>query len=215
MRFRWWNILLFVPVLFAVVMFFGTIPYFQFDLREGFLGTKTYKVVNEPAFLLAFYTHISSSLLVWVCAIPQIIPYFIKRFPLFHQITGKIYVYLLLILAAPSGLVLAQFANGGLSAKIGFTLQSLLWWFVTFRAFWAIKNGDIEAHIKWIWRSIAITYAALALRSESYLMIQFFGTRPIETYLSVVWLSWVGNLLLIEILFFFGFEKFYLNSIRK
>ena len=127
---------------------------------------------------------------------------------------GKIYVFGILFFAAPSGLILAAFANGGLSAQVGFTLQCLVWWFLTFKAFLFIKEGNISEHVRYMIRSLAVTYAAFSLRTESYVMYQFFGTKPIETYLTVVWLSWVGNLLLAETLLLAKIDRYFVKFIK-
>jgi hypothetical protein len=62
-------------------------------------------------------------------------------------------------------------------------------------------------------RSYAITLAALALRGESYLLYYAFHTKPIETYLTVTWLSWVGNLIVAEILLEMGLGRYFLREI--
>lgn len=67
----------------------------------------------------------------------------------------------------------------------------------------------------WQVRSYAVTLAALALRGESYVMYYAFHTKPIETYLTVTWLSWVGNLLLAEALLELGLGRYLLREISK
>ncbi|MCP9766381.1 DUF2306 domain-containing protein [Lacihabitans sp. LS3-19] len=192
----------------------NTLPYFDFSPRKGFLGTKTFEVTSQAIFRIGFYVHISSALLVWLVGTPQFLPEFIVKYANWHRMLGKVYVFGILFLAAPSGLILARFANGGLSAKVGFALQCLVWWFTTFKAFKYIQEGNITQHLRYMVRSLAVTYAAFSLRTESYVMYQFLGTKPIETYLTVVWLSWVGNLLLAEIMLSSNIEKFYLKIIK-
>ncbi len=193
----------------------NTLPYFDFDPRKDFLGTKTFIVTSKLIFRLGFYIHISTALIVWISAIPQFWPKVINEFPKFHRFSGKIYVFGILFLAAPSGLILAKFANGGLSAQVGFGMQSLVWWFLTLKAFVFIKQGNKVQHLRYMVRSLAVTFAAFSLRTESYIMYQFLGTKPIETYLTVVWLSWVGNLLLAEILLLTKIERYYIKIITK
>jgi hypothetical protein len=203
-----------VGLAFAVVMTANTLPYFDFAPRKDFLGTKTFAVTSTLVFRLGFYTHIASALVVWVVGIPQLWPVLISKFPAWHRNLGKIYVFGILILAAPSGLILARFANGGLSAQVGFTLQCLVWWFLTYRAFRCIKEGNITEHVRYMIRSLAVTYAAFSLRTESYIMYKFLGTKPIETYLTVVWLSWVGNLFLAEILLLAKIDRYFVKLIK-
>jgi hypothetical protein len=192
----------------------NTIPYLDFTPRKGFLGTKTFAVTSTLVFKIGFYTHISSALVVWLAGIPQFWPILILKHPQWHRNLGKIYVFGILFLAAPSGLILAKFANGGLSAKVGFMLQCLVWWFLTLKAFLFIKEGDIPQHFRYMIRSLAVTYAAFSLRTESYVMYQFFGTKPIETYLTVVWLSWVGNLFLAEIFLLTKIDRYLVKFIK-
>jgi uncharacterized membrane protein len=203
-----------VGLAFAAVMASNTLPYFDFVPRKGFLGTKTFAVTSDLIFRLGFYIHISSALVVWLAGIPQFWPTLILKYPKWHRNLGKVYIFGILALAAPSGLILARFANGGLSAQVGFALQCLVWWFLTFKAFMFIKEGNISEHVRYMIRSLAVTFAAFSLRTESYIMYQYFGTKPIETYLTVVWLSWVGNLFLAEILLLTKIDRYFVKLIN-
>ncbi|MCF8326042.1 MAG: DUF2306 domain-containing protein, partial [Leadbetterella sp.] len=85
---------------------------------------------------------------------------------------------------------------------------------LTLKAFLNIKEGNITQHLRYMIRSLAVTYAAFSLRTESYIMYQYMGTKPIETYLTVVWLSWVGNLFLAEILLFTKIDRYFVKLIK-
>ena len=203
---RWtWIILCTLAVLgFTVVMANNVFPYYKFEYAAGFLGTKTDVVLQKIPFQWAFYTHISSSLVVLFAGIWQFFPTILRRFPRFHRISGYIYVALVLGIAAPSGWILGCYANGGLPAKVGFVLQSTVWWVVTMLALLEIRNKRYLRHTQMMIRSFAVTLAAMSLRTESYAMYYFLGTKPIETYVTVTWLSWVGNLLIAEMLIYAG-----------
>lgn len=192
---------------FSWVMATHVFPYLGFGYAYGFLGTKTDAVLAKPHFQWAFYVHITSSMVVLVAGLWQFVPYFLKKQPVWHRNIGKVYVGMILFLAAPSGLVLGFYANGGLAAKTGFVLQSMVWWIVTALAWFEIRRKRHLAHTRMMFRSYAVTLAAMSLRTESYVMYYFFGTKPIETYLTVTWLSWVGNLLLIECLLYAGLAE--------
>jgi hypothetical protein len=110
-------------------------------------------------------------------------------------------------------LVLAFYANGGLPAKVGFTLQCLVWWGLTWVAWREIKNRRFLSHADMMIRSFAVTLAAMSLRTESYFMYYWFETKPIETYVTVTWLSWVGNLLLAEALIYAGLGKWWIQTV--
>lgn len=197
---------------FSWLMLGKVLPYFQFEHAYGFLSTKTDAVLEKSHFQTAFYIHITSSLVVIVAGVLQFFPSVLRRWPRFHRIAGMIYLGSILLLAAPSGLVLGFYANGGLSSKTGFVLQSIVWWVLTYLAWHEIRCKRYVMHSEMMIRSFAITLAAMSLRTESYVMYYFFETKPIETYLTVTWLSWVGNLLIAEALIYLGLGKFLIKQ---
>ena len=197
---------------FAVLMLTKTLPYYTFEKGINFLTTKSDETNDSPVFRLGFYVHITTSLVVLVLGLLQFLPFLMRRGPGLHRQLGKGYIIGILALAAPSGLILAHFANGGLAAQVGFSLQCLVWWLCTWRAYRAARQRQWPLHVDWMLRSYAVTLAALALRGESYVMYYVFETKPIETYLTVTWLSWVGNLIAVEILLEFGVGQFFLRE---
>ena len=197
---------------FAGLMLTKTLPYYTFEKGIHFLTTKSDETNDNPVFRAGFYVHITTSLLVLVAGLLQFLPWLARCGPGLHRRLGKCYIIGILALAAPSGLILAHFANGGLAAQVGFTLQCVVWWLCTWRAYRAARQRQWSLHVDWMLRSYAVTLAALALRGESYLMYYAFETKPIETYLTVTWLSWVGNLILIEILLEAGLGRYFLRE---
>jgi hypothetical protein len=186
-------ILCFVAVMVTMVM-----PYMRFEHATNFLGTKTDRVLAEPMFLPAFYVHITTSFISIALGIAQFSVYLFRNYPRLHKNAGKLYVGSILLLAAPSGMVLAWFANGGLAVKVAFGLQCAVWWLTTWYAWREATRRNYTQHLQMMLRSYAVTLAALALRTESYAMYYLFDTKPIETYTTVAWLSWVGNFLVAE-----------------
>ena len=200
---------------FTFLMLTKVLPYLTFERALNFLGTKPDTVLDKSHFIVAFYVHITSSLLVMGGGVFQFFPIFIRKYPNIHRNIGKMYIFFILILAAPSGLVLAKYANGGLAARVGFSLQCIVWWVVTFLAWRDIMNKRFESHANMMIRSFAITLAAMSLRTESYITYYWLDTKPIETYLTVTWLSWVGNLLLAEVLIYNHLGVRLFNAVRK
>lgn len=201
-----------VVAAFAVLMATKTYPYLGFEKGINFLTTKSEETNDNLLFRLGFYVHITTSLVVLVAGLLQFLPFIAARGAQLHRSLGKVYIIGILGLAAPSGLILAYFANGGLVSQVGFTLQCLVWWLVTWRAYRAARQQSWPAHVDWMLRSYAVTLAALALRGESYLMYYLFETKPIETYLTVTWLSWVGNLIVMEVLLELGLGRYFLRQ---
>ena len=200
-------------IFFTVVMLQKIIPYLSFGHADFFLSTKTEATLNNNFFRTGFYIHITASWLVLVTGLLQFFPQLTSVYPKVHRSMGKIYVLGILLLAAPSGLILASFANGGLPAKTGFTLQCFVWWFATLIAFRKILDRNFKDHVRWMIRSYAVTLAAMSLRTEGYFLHYFFGTKPIETYITITWLSWVGNLIIAETLITIGLDRFLLKKL--
>jgi hypothetical protein len=200
---------------FSVLMLTKVIPYFSFEKGILFLSTKTNKVLDNPVFLTGFYVHITSSIWVMAGGVFQFVPALLRNKPLWHRNIGKMYILSILLLAAPSGLILAFYANGGLPSKVGFTMQCIVWWLSTLLAWQEIHNRQWLSHIEWMIRSYAVTLAAMSLRIESYWLYYFMGTKPIETYLTVTWLSWTGNLLIAEVLIRMGAAKWLWKAMKK
>lgn len=192
---------------FAWVMLGKIMPYFSFQHAIHFLGTKTDEVLGKTHFIWAFYLHITSSWVVLMTGMIQFFPFLVQKYPGLHRTSGKIYLLFLLVLAAPSGLVLALYANGGLPARVGFFMQCVLWWGLTWAAWRALKLRQLQQHAGFMIRSYAVTLAAMSLRTESYFMYYWLGTKPIETYVTVTWLSWVGNWILAELLIYLGLDR--------
>ncbi len=198
---------------FAALMLTKTLPYYSFEKGTHFLTTKSDETNDNPWFRLGFYVHITTSLVVLVLGLLQWLPVVARCGPRLHRWLGYGYIVGILGLAAPSGLILARFANGGLVAQVGFTLQCVVWWLSTWLAYRAARRRQWPRHVEWQVRSYAVTLAALALRGESYVMYYALHTKPIETYLTVTWLSWVGNLLLAEGLVELGLGRYFLREL--
>ncbi len=197
---------------FAVLVLTKTVPYYSFKTGIHFLSTKSTVTNDNRWFRLAFYVHITSSLAVLTIGLLQWLPVVARLGAHLHRTLGKFYIFGILAFAAPSGFVLAHFANGGLVAQVAFLLQAVLWWFATLQAYRSARRRLWPQHVAWMLRSYAITLAALSLRGESYLFYYCLHTKPIETYLTVAWLSWVGNLLLLELLLQTGLLRFFLQT---
>lgn len=116
-----------------------------------------------------------------------------------HKKLGRAYAALIVFVSAPSGLVLGYFAYGGASAQISFYLLSSLWAVFTFKAWQLAIKGSFELHRQYMWRSFALSLSAISLRLYSYFFVIFFQYQGIDAYVWLTWLSWVPNLLMIEL----------------
>lgn len=195
------NILKWVVALFiltgAYLMVHITWPYFSFETDIGFL-LKKQSVLYLDIWMLSFYVHISTSLVILVIGCFQFSAFIRNNYVKYHRLLGKLYVLLVLFCAAPSGLVMAVYANGGFWAKLSFVLISTGWWIFTFMGYTTIKQGNTESHRKWMIRSYALTLSALTLRFYVYISPLFIHLPARDMYVLVAWLSWVPNLIIAE-----------------
>lgn len=176
-----------------------TLEYFPANPDVSFLMIKQTEVSERPEYLPIFYTHVYTSIFVMLSGFFAILreDFGTKNF---HKISGKIYIILLLIFLAPSGIYMGFFANGGVLSKISFVILGVLWWFSTFKACKLIRQKKFKLHKQWMWRSFALTLSAITLRFWKVVIVYFFQPAPMDVYQIVAWLSWIPNLLLIELL---------------
>ncbi len=203
-----------VLLLFAYTMFDLSIVYLlpPFPDDVEFLATKP-REVNLPHWKLSFYFHIISSFFVILLGVSQFSKYFLKTFPKWHRRLGKIYVGLILFISAPSGLIMAFHANGGLMGQLGFITQAILWWSFTYISYKKAVQKDFFGHGKWILRSYAMTLSAVSLR----IIALMAGILRVPVSYEIIypisaWTGWGINLLIVELLIGLGLVNYYLKK---
>ncbi|REC45918.1 DUF2306 domain-containing protein [Chryseobacterium sp. 5_R23647] len=176
-----------------------TLEYIPLDPNVSFLMIKQTEVQDRPEYLWFFYTHVYTSIFVLLAGFLAILR---KDFRLknFHRNAGKMYIFLILLLAAPSGIYMGIFANGGILSKLSFVILGGLWWFSTFKAYQLARQKKFKEHKQWMWRSFALTISALTLRIWKVIIVYLFHPNPMDVYQVIAWLGWVPNILLIEYL---------------
>jgi uncharacterized membrane protein len=184
---------------FVYLMARITMPYYSFRYDVNFLLTKQ-AVIHLSIWRQAFYIHITTSIMVLFTGIFQFVRPLIKKRPGLHRTLGKIYVGLILFFSAPSGFVMALYANGGIWAKTSFTIISILWWTFTFLAYKNAREKNFKAHLANMYRSYALTLTAITLRTYVLILPHFIHLHSSQMYSLVAWLSWVPNLIVVELL---------------
>ncbi|MBL7885017.1 MAG: DUF2306 domain-containing protein [Bacteroidia bacterium] len=180
-------------------MFKLTLPYLTFDYDVDFLLTKQ-SILHVSIWRYSFYIHITSSIFVLLFGAFQFIPTQSIRVLKIHRVLGKLYVLIIILLSAPSGLVMAFYANGGMWAKISFVSISILWWLFTFLAYTKIRKKNIESHRNYMTRSYALTLSAITLRTYALFLPFFIHLQSNHMYVLIAWISWVPNLLIAELI---------------
>lgn len=181
----------------AMILFVITASYLSFKSDVNFLLVKQ-DIVNDSIWRPTFYIHVISGMLVILVGPFQFLKSFQNKFLNWHKLGGKIYAYSILLLAAPTGLIMAFYAEGGVWSTVAFSIMSILWFVTTLMAVIKIKQRKIEEHKMWMMRSYALSFAAVTLRLLVPLFSLFIFDNEDLITVSTAWLSWMLNLLVAE-----------------
>lgn len=165
----------------------STLHYYGPSEQIGFFFDKGELSVT-PLWRTAFYLHVSTSIVCLLCGPFLVSNILLKKSKRLHRFLGWIYVGTLFCWAAPSGLVLAIYAMGGLIGKLGFLTIWALWLLTTAKGVVAIRARKIDAHIIWMTRSYALTLSALSFR-VFHMFLPYIGVESEDSYVAAVWLS--------------------------
>lgn len=182
-----------------------TLKYIPISPVSGFLNIKQTEVNQVSAYLPVFYVHVFTSIFALLSGFTQFNNQILKTNKQLHRKIGSLYVAIILLFAAPSGLFIGYYANGGLYSKISFIILSVLWFWFTFKAYTSIKNKAFLNHQKFMYRSFALTFSAITLRFWKVILVYLFHPAPMDTYQIIAWLGWIPNLIVIE---FYLYNKF-------
>lgn len=183
---------------FFMLMLNITFQYIPYNSNVAFLQIKQSEVLAIPNYLFFFYLHVYTAIFCLLAGFTQFNAFILKHFKKTHTYTGRLYVLVVLVAAAPSGFFIGCYANGGFYAKCAFLLLATLWFFYTLKALIEIKNGRVVSHKKFMLRSFALTASALTLRLWKVILVYLFQPAPMDVYQIVAWLGWVPNILIIE-----------------
>ncbi|MFT5648050.1 MAG: putative membrane protein [Aureispira sp.] len=192
--------------LFCVLILQITLQYIPINFDVAFLRIKQDEI-QLFHYKVAFYTHVFTAIFSLLAGFTQFSVYFRRKYPIVHRYIGAVYIVAILIFAAPSGLIMSYYANGGFWSQLAFCLLSVGWFGTTYAAYASLKVKDYERHQRYMMRSFALTMSAITLRLWKYLIVFFWQPRPMDVYRIVAWLGWVLNLLIIELIIYKYFKK--------
>ncbi|HMV10128.1 MAG TPA: DUF2306 domain-containing protein [Cyclobacteriaceae bacterium] len=187
-----------IVLLLVVSLSLNALSYFNFNFTYGFLRLKQ-AAIATGWYLPAYYSHVLAAGLILILGLFQLRTTLSLRWRKLHRFLGKCYAYGILFFAAPGGLVMSFFINRGVWVLTSFILQSTCWFVFTALAVRAVKTGNIEEHGRWMWRSYALTFAAVTLRLYVFLFTSSYDMSAPEAYGIIAWLSWTVNLIVVEI----------------
>lgn len=187
-----------VVVVLAVILSMNALSYFNFDSHYGFLRLKQ-KAIATGWYLPFYYSHVLVAGIILLIGLFQLASFSRTGYPKLHRYLGHFYVMGILFFAAPGGLVMSLFIGRGPLVLTSFLLQSCLWFYCTAIAFKKIRDGKIAEHKHWMWRSYALTFAAITLRVYIFLFSWSYTMNQPEAYATLAWASWAPNLMVAEI----------------
>lgn len=190
----------------ALFLFGITAEYLAFKPDTNFLLIKQ-EIVFDPVWRPTFYLHVISGMLVILVGPFQFLPKLRNWNLRLHKNLGKVYAFGILGIGAPTGLIMAFYAEGGTPSTIAFLVMSVLWFVTTLMAIYKARKKDILAHKKWMMRSFALSFAAVTLRLLVPLMSYSYEFNQETIVVSTAWLSWIINLLVVEGIIFVQFKN--------
>ncbi|NQY07327.1 MAG: DUF2306 domain-containing protein [Flavobacteriaceae bacterium] len=176
-----------------------TLQYFPIDFDVAFLRIKQQYMVFIH-YKIAFYVHVCFSVFSLFAGFTQFSKRIRTQFTKIHKTMGWIYISSILLFAAPSGLIIGYYANGGFWSQLAFCLLAIGWFWFTLKALLSLKQKNYKKHQIYMVRSFALTLSAITLRLWKYLIVLVLQPRPMDVYQIVAWLGWTVNLMVAEII---------------
>ena len=179
-----------------------TLRYRGFSLDANFLMIKQTEIEELWWYRYVFYVHVCTAIFALPAGFTQFNTYLLNKYPRVHRSIGYLYVFAILVFAAPSGLLIGSAANGGLTSIIAFELLGLGWFYFTWRAVRLASQRKFDKHRDFMIRSFALTCSALTLRFWKLALVYLFQPNPMDLYQIIAWLGWIPNLLLAEFIIY-------------
>ncbi len=182
---------------FSWLMLRITLQYWPIRSDAAFLQIKQ-QYIGIRHWELAFWIHVFTSMLPLLAGFTQFAPWVLAKWPSVHRMMGRVYVFSVCFVTGPASLVMAFYANGGVTSRIAFVTLAVLWLFTTGMGWRKILRREWQAHREWMIRSYALTLSAITLRAWKYAIVFFFEPAPMDVYRLVAWLGFIPNLIFAE-----------------
>ncbi|MBK8309800.1 MAG: DUF2306 domain-containing protein [Chitinophagaceae bacterium] len=191
------QMLFWVPVIgFSLLLIYNTLPYFSFSKDFDFIQERNF-LFKSNFYNTCFYIHIAAGALCIGTALIQFSRYILKKSKAIHRFSGKIYVFVVLFLGAPTGLYMSFFAKGSFWERALFMFMAGWWFITTLNGLTTIHKRNIVAHKVWMIRSYAMAMTAVTFRVY-HILFYVMGWGHLENYELSLWISVIGNMLFAE-----------------
>jgi hypothetical protein len=191
------QMLFWIPVAgFSLLLIYNTLPYFSFSKDFDFIQERSF-LFRSSLYNSCFYIHITAGALCIGTALIQFSRYILKKTKAIHRFSGKIYVFVVLFLGAPTGLYMSFFAKGSFWERSLFMFMAGWWFITTLYGFTSIHKKNVLAHKIWMIRSYAMAMTAVTFRVY-HIMFFMLDWDHLENYEISLWISVIGNMLFAE-----------------
>jgi len=204
------QLLFWIPVTaFSLLLVYNTLPYFSFNKGFSFIQERSI-LFQGSLYNACFYIHIFAGVVCISTALIQFSRYILKKSKTIHRWSGRLYVFVVLFLGAPTGLYMSFFAKGSFWERMLFMFMAIWWFVTTYYGFSTILKKNVLAHKIWMVRSYSMAMTAVTFRIYHIL---FFALDwgQLENYELSLWISVIGNMLFAEYIIFRQSRK-YLRS---
>jgi hypothetical protein len=196
MRF-FFSALFWLPVIFfSLLLVYNTIPYFSFSSEFSFIEERVL-LFAKPLYWWCFYVHIFAGMWCISTALLQFSSWILKKRKKIHIWSGKIYVFVVLILGAPTGMYMSFFAKGSMAERMLFMFMAMTWFITTVRGLQAVHQRNIISHKNWMIRSYTMAMTAVTFRIY-HIIFYLLEWDHMNNYEVSLWISVVGNILAAE-----------------
>jgi len=182
------------------------------SLNPANFGNATSRFATESTLRYSgLFVHVFSATIALILGPFQFLSGLRSRRPTLHRWMGRIYL-IAILLASLAAFVIAPGTIAGLVGEFGLITLAILWLWTGFMAYTNIRAGNVEIHREWMIRNYALTFAAVTLRLWLGTLIAtqlpFLDTKYagdfdalfVEVYRVVMWLGWVPNLIVAEMI---------------
>ena len=194
----------------VVVTIIALAPYITFN-SENFNNATARYVTESTLRYVGLFVHAFAGGIALLIGPFQFLDGFRKRRQNLHRWMGRIYLVSILI-GGLSAFIIAPGMISGLVGEVGLLSLAVLWLWTGWNAYSSIRKGDVKSHREWMIRSFALTFAAATLRlwlgtliatQLPFLQTKYAGDFDalfVEVYRVVMWLCWVPNIIIAEMI---------------
>lgn len=164
-----------------------------------FIARKDQILSNESLWIIMIRIHIILAIISLLTGPLGVIKQIRIQSIRFHRWNGRIYVLSILFNFLP-GVYVSFFATGGWPSTLGFLILNTLWLGITILGYVAIRRKKINLHRQWILRSFFLSFANITIYILVAISHNALNLPYSLSYTIAVWLCWVLNLAIAEII---------------